>query len=568
MESGESEELLMQQNGSRIEEEIAFEIPVLPNGKELCLHLEENWGDLMWIGLNCVEIFTNQGTRATVDKISTSSLGTQLGNMNCVLVENFGCTDGAQMWCASVEEAPIDLRLQFSKEETIAMIRIWNYNESRVHAQRGVRRLKIFLDQALIFKGEIKCAYESEEEVEGMGDTVLFTTDESILEAIAHNDLCLIHDFDFATSTMDVRTQNEITETSMVQFTPYRPTTGELLETSRETTKISSNQEKLSTMASTTISQIKAKVLHIELLSNWGSPDSIGLTGIEILGSNSEAIDLSDAQISVINGEAGVDRLVNGRNLTRLRSEMWLSAFDGNHPPTITLNFTQPQTIAGISFWNYNASPELSYAGVREARIHVNSKLVVGSALLRKAPGFVFFDFVQDVPFTRFLSTRSAIQRPLTHSIDGFIFQLRLLSTWGDEFYIGLNGIELRDRKDRSFKLKPHNLAAFPESINILPMVEGDPRTSDNLINGQNDMDRPENMWLTPLLPNRCARIFFIFDEPTFVSKIVIYNYRKTPERGVRHISVSVDDLIVFSGEVPASSQSQTGILEVGMRED
>lgn len=34
------------------------------------------------------------------------------------------------------------------------------------------------------------------------------------------------------------------------------------------------------------------------------------------------------------------------------------------------------------------------------------------------------------------------------------------------------------------------DLAAFPESINILPMVDGDPRTSENLIDGVNDTDR------------------------------------------------------------------------------
>ena len=67
------------------------------------------------------------------------------------------------------------------------------------------------------------------------------------------------------------------------------------------------------------------------------------------------------------------------------------------------------------------------------------------------------------------------------------IFQLRLLSTWGDEFYIGLNGIELFNRSNRMIKLRPQNLAAFPESVNILPSVSRDPRSSDKLIDGVND---------------------------------------------------------------------------------
>lgn len=47
-------------------------------------------------------------------------------------------------------------------------------------------------------------------------------------------------------------------------------------------------------------------------------------------------------------------------------------------------------------------------------------------------------------------------------------------------------------------------------------------------------------MWLTPILPNRCARVFVIFDIPTYVSHINVYNYRKTPERGARLITVGL----------------------------
>ncbi|RCN37847.1 hypothetical protein ANCCAN_16222, partial [Ancylostoma caninum] len=180
--------------------------------------------------------------------------------------------------------------------------------------------------------------------------------------------------------------------------------------------------------------------------------------------------------------------------------------------------------------------------------------------------GFVFFDFVQDISIERPPSIRPLV-RPTTHSVYGFIFQLQLLSSWGDEFYIGLNGIELYGRRNEKIKVGPHNLAAFPESVNILPSVEDDPRTSMNLINGCNDTEKAEQMWLTPMLPNRCARVFFVFDMQIAVSTIIIYNYRKTPTRGVRHISVSVDDLIVYSGDVPASTAEKTGILEISFAE-
>uniref|UniRef100_A0A1I7WVM0 DUF4457 domain-containing protein n=1 Tax=Heterorhabditis bacteriophora TaxID=37862 RepID=A0A1I7WVM0_HETBA len=252
-------------------------------------------------------------------------------------------------------------------------------------------------------------------------------------------------------------------------------------------------------------------VFHMELSSNWGSPDCIGLTGLEFMGARGEVIDTEAVSISVSNAQSGVEKILNGKNLTRSKDDMWMTTFDAKTPPIIMVQFPKPVAMTGISLWNYNASPELSYAGVRVAQLFVNGRLAVGNLLLRKAP---------------------------------VIFQLRLLSSWGDEFYIGLNGIELYNRKDEKMMLKTHNLAAFPESINILPAVDGDPRTSENLIDNCNDMDRPEHMWLTPLFPNRCARVFFIFDVPTFISRMIVYNYRKTPTRGVRHIS-----LIVFSDE-------------------
>jgi hypothetical protein len=38
------------------------------------------------------------------------------------------------------------------------MIRIWNYNKSRIHSTRGVKLVKIALDDETIFQGEIKKA--------------------------------------------------------------------------------------------------------------------------------------------------------------------------------------------------------------------------------------------------------------------------------------------------------------------------------------------------------------------------------------------------------------------------
>ena len=58
-----------------------------------------------------------------------------------------------------------------------------------IHSSRGARDVEIRLDGELIFKGEIARACGGMVGgVESFGDTILFTTDEDILESVSRND--------------------------------------------------------------------------------------------------------------------------------------------------------------------------------------------------------------------------------------------------------------------------------------------------------------------------------------------------------------------------------------------
>lgn len=102
---------------------------------------------------------------------------------------------------------PLSIVIQLAEPVTIALLRIWNYNKSRVHSYRGVKFVQIKLDNQLIFSGEIaKASGELSGSVENFGDvsamtafslmlntlfsfqTILFTTNEKILETISHFD--------------------------------------------------------------------------------------------------------------------------------------------------------------------------------------------------------------------------------------------------------------------------------------------------------------------------------------------------------------------------------------------
>uniref|UniRef100_A0A915P6H7 Uncharacterized protein n=1 Tax=Meloidogyne floridensis TaxID=298350 RepID=A0A915P6H7_9BILA len=111
-----------------------------------------------------------------------------LNNSSCnnnVVVNN---ELGRQEWLCnyrvlpSVE--PIHIGAHFRGAQTLAMIRIRNYSGSRIHALRGVRNLRIWLDNFCIFYGEICCAVGNST----TGDTILFTTNEEILAKIAEHD--------------------------------------------------------------------------------------------------------------------------------------------------------------------------------------------------------------------------------------------------------------------------------------------------------------------------------------------------------------------------------------------
>ena len=65
--------------------------------------------------------------------------------------------------------------------------------------------------------------------------------------------------------------------------------------------------------------------------------------------------------------------------------------------------------------------------------------------------------------------------------------------------------------------------------------MEGDPRTSDKLIDDAPETSDPRRMWLAPLLPNQLNRVYLVFDTPRRFSALHLYNYRKTP--GKRFLS-------------------------------
>lgn len=84
---------------------------------------------------------------------------------------------------------------------------------------------------------------------------------------------------------------------------------------------------------------------------------------------------------------------------------------------------------------------------------------------------------------------------------------------------------------------------------------EKDVRTVDKLINGKNNTYDDRNSWLAPYVDRKSKEngkkkanneIYFSFLAPIIISNINVWNYTKTPDRGVKELEIYIDENLIF----------------------
>jgi len=578
----------------------SFSIPELPKGRVLKLELLSTWDDPHYIGLAGIEIFIEDGLPL---KIPAEGITAQPKDINILpeygsdprtvdkLVDGtYFTSNDLHVWLAPYTEGMEHyVMIDMGKVRTISMIRVWNYNKSRIHSERGVRDMVITLDNKIIFMGEIKKAPGMLSDLQKCCEVILFTTNESIINQISKNDW-----IEFI----------EIEESYIEPFTEERPHTAskryteeEIKEFQKVVNQVDNLERPLTTATilkpKKTLQpspSITGKRIVISIIETWGDFFYAGLTGLEVYDEYNQQIKLTIGNISSnpkdlnsIPGHGGdyrtIDKLIDGVNDTTDDKHMWLIPYNRNKSQSISIELPRVMKISGLRFYNYNKSLEDANRGVKLITIVVDNRLATPKqgVIVRKANGSPnqYGGHLIKLPYTRGW-TEAEVETyyklcnqpiPILQEYNtpllptGFTFQFFLYSTYGDIHYIGLNGLEMYDLfghpilQDKAYS---YTIRAIPSSVKELPGLENDIRTLDKLTDGVNETLDDRNMWLTSMqntklyaLTNREVSkkpnvIIVTFEEQVVLSAVRIWNYAKTPSRGVQELAIFCDGKVIY----------------------
>ena len=81
------------------------------------------------------------------------------------------------MWLAPFKYQDLDnqININLNHSHKITMIRLWNYNKSRIHTQRGAKYISIQMDDHLVFKGEIRKSTGNTQSIEDLFEIIMFS---------------------------------------------------------------------------------------------------------------------------------------------------------------------------------------------------------------------------------------------------------------------------------------------------------------------------------------------------------------------------------------------------------
>jgi hypothetical protein len=388
--------------------------------------ISSTWGDVHYVGLSAIEVFDAQGSLVLLDD-PAAQVTANPHSVNVLpesdndprVPENL--FDGVNCTCSDLHQwlTPFTpgeahtVRIDLGASVCLGMLRIWNYNKSRIHSLRGARNIKIRLDDVCIFQGEISQAPGSVHDAPRSAECIVFTNSDQALNAIEVHDAVYEQPAEADAEVLGYTQASQAAAPAieLVPSTVWRETSGLELERPRT----SAVQHAFHSTPPGSAAGVIARVLTIEVLATWGDPSYVGMTALHVLDANGEPLALTEHDIDAtprdLNDIPGVtghdrtlDKLLDGVDVTTDDRHMWLApvASDDDVPLcTMTLTLAaSPQRIAGLSLWNYNKDLEGTLRGVGVVRVHADGHLLTPwyGVAVPKAPGVASCDFGCTLP--------------------------------------------------------------------------------------------------------------------------------------------------------------------------
>ena len=214
--------------------------------------------------------------------------------------------------------------------------------------------------------------------------------------------------------------------------------------------------------------------LKIRVEETWGDSFYVGLSGLEVIDENGQKVQLDISKLSaqprdmnVIPGYSGdtrtLDKLLNGVNDSVDDSNMWMVPW--NQHNGVVIELTLACTISAVRLYNYNKSIEDASRGVKSITVWGDGHLLTPKkrVIVRKGSGRTGDSGITtiDLPFQQGWSSAEIMpvkkEHPPVNSLFpqihhcfnlpiGLTFTLRLYSTHGDLYYVGLTGVQFYDQ--------------------------------------------------------------------------------------------------------------------------
>ena len=175
-----------------------------PSGQHLQIDIMSTWGDPHYVGLSALELFDEYGDPIELDSPELQvradpadiNVLPEYGHDVRVVANLFDGTlrtcDDAHLWLAPFTPGRRNyIYIDLGAPRTLSMLRVWNYNKSRIHSFRGARLLEIRMDAQVTLPWS--AADDAALSLIAIDDAALslIATDDAALSLIATDDAAL-----------------------------------------------------------------------------------------------------------------------------------------------------------------------------------------------------------------------------------------------------------------------------------------------------------------------------------------------------------------------------------------